>query len=322
MRAGFRPDIVGHAAFGQFTYKKVPFSELAADFSWDGERTFIRELRVRHQTGQLRADLFSAPNDFRLNLESTISPDAIRPLVPIEADEFLRDWQWQRPPAVRMTIRATDRNPASWQGDGTVVLGRTRFRGTWMNGANARIRIANGALSCEDLRVTRDEGTGSGSFTYDFKKHEVRVSNIRSSLYPADVIVWIDPKTWKTVAPYKFRRPPNVTANGVYQFHGGKNTHLEIKVDGAGGMDYVFLGKTLPFDRVSARLLFTNDRLQISDVRTDVLAGTLRGTADISLARTDPKTAATLSVSDINFPRLTESVLQLQNRTGPVAGHL
>ncbi len=317
---GFRPDIVGHAAFGQFTYKKVPFSELAADFSWDGERTFIRELRVRHQTGQLRADLFSAPNDFRLNLESTISPDAIRPLVPIEADEFLRDWQWQRPPAVRMTIRATDRNPASWQGDGTVVLGRTRFRGTWMNGANARIRIANGALSCEDLRVTRNEGTGSGSFTYDFKKHEVRVSNIRSSLYPADVIVWIDPKTWKTVAPYKFRRPPNVTANGVYQFHGGKNTHLEVKVDGAGGMDYVFLGKTLPFDRVSARLLFTNDRLQIGDVRTDVLAGTLRGTADISLARTDPKYRATLSVSDINFPRLTDLYYNYKTAQGLLRG--
>ena len=43
----FQPDVIGHAAFGQFTYKKMPFSELSADFSWDGERTFVRELRVR-----------------------------------------------------------------------------------------------------------------------------------------------------------------------------------------------------------------------------------------------------------------------------------
>src|SRR6476660_7801773 len=64
----FQPDIIGHAAFEQFTYKQVPFSELSADFSWDGERTLVRELRVRHETGQLRADLFDAPNDFRLNL--------------------------------------------------------------------------------------------------------------------------------------------------------------------------------------------------------------------------------------------------------------
>jgi AsmA-like C-terminal region len=316
----FQPDMIAHAAFGQFTYKKVPFSELSADFSWDGERTLIRELRVLHQTGQLRADLFDAPNDFRLNLESTISPEAVRPLVPAQANEFLREWQWQRSPTIRMAIRGTDRDPESCQGDGTVAMGRTRFRGTWMNGANVRIHFADGAVTCEDLHVTRDEGTGSGSFTYDFKKHEVRISNVRSSLYPAEVIFWIDPKTSKTVVPYKFRRPPNVVANGVYQFRGGKNTRLEIKVDGASGMDYVFLGKTLPFDRVSARLLFTNERLQISDVRADLLAGALRGNADISLARNDPRYRATLSVSEINFPRLTDLYFNYKTAQGLLRG--
>src|SRR6266567_4525810 len=160
----------------------------------------VHVLRVRHRTGQLRADLLDSPGDFRLNVESTLSPDAVRSVVPAEANEFLQEWQWQRSPTIRMTIRGTDRNPAVWRGEGTVALGRTRFRGQWMNAANARIRFADGAVICEDLHVTRDEGTGSGSFTYDFKKHEVRVSNIRSSLYPAEVIFWIDPKTWKTVA--------------------------------------------------------------------------------------------------------------------------
>jgi AsmA-like C-terminal region len=317
----FRPDMIGHVVFGQFTYKTVPFSELSADFSWDGERTLVRELRVRHQTGQLRADLFDAPNDFRLNLESTISPEAVRPLVSPETNEFLREWQWQRSPAIRMVIRGTDRNFGSWQGDGTVALGRTRFRGTWMNGANARIHFAEGALTCEDIHVTREEGSGSGSFTYDFKKHEVRISNIRSSLYPAEAIFWIDPQTWKTVVPYKFRRPPNVIANGVYQFRGGKNTRLEIKVDGAGGMDYLFLGKTLPFDHVSARLLFTNERLQISEIRADLLAGTLRGNADISLARNDPRYRATMSVSEINFPRLTDLYFNYKTAQGLLLGN-
>src|SRR5437762_826345 len=316
----FQPHMIGHAAFGQFTYKKAPFAELSADFSWDGERTLVRELRVRHQTGQLLADLFDAPNDFRLNLESTISPEAVRAVVPLQANEFLREWQWQRSPAIRMSIRVTNRDPASWQGDGTVTLGRTRFRGTWMNDANTRIHFAEGAVTCEDIHVTRDEGSGSGSFTYDFKKHEVRISNIRSSLYPAEVIFWIDPKTSKTVVPYKFRRPPNVVANGVYQFRGGKNTRLEIKVDGGSGMDYVFLGKPLPFDRVSARLLFTNERLQINDVRADLLAGTLRGDADISLARNDPRYRANLSIGEINFPRLTDLYFNYKTAQGLLRG--
>lgn len=189
-----------------------------------------------------------------------------------------------------------------------------------MNGANARLHFAEGALTCEDIHVTRDEGTGSGTFTYDFKKQEVRISNIRSSLYPAEAIFWIDPTTWKTVVPYKFRRPPNIVANGVYQFRGGKNTRLEIKVDGASGMDYLFLGKTLPFDHVSALLLFTHEGLQISDVRADVLAGTLRGNADISLARKDPPYRATISASEINFPSLTDLYFNYKTAQGLLNG--
>src|SRR5207249_10140901 len=50
----FRPDVIGHAAFGQFSYKTIPFSDLAAAFSWDGERTSVRDLRVRHKSGRLR----------------------------------------------------------------------------------------------------------------------------------------------------------------------------------------------------------------------------------------------------------------------------
>jgi hypothetical protein len=316
----FRPTIIGHVAFGQFTYKKVPFSDLTADFSWDGERTLVRDLRLRHQSGQVRADLFEAPADFRLNIESTIVPEPVRTIAPPELNEFLRQWEWQRPPAIRLAIRGQDHNPATWKGDGTLILGRTRFRGTWMNSADTKIHFADGALACEDLHVARNEGTGTGSFIYDFKKHEVRISSIKSSLNPAEVIFWIDPKVSNTVAPYKFRRPPSVTANGLYQFHGGKNTRLEIKVEGANGMDYVFLGKTLPFDRISARLLFTNDRLQITDLRGALLSGTVRGNADISLARNDPRYRANISVSEIYFPLLTDLYYNYKTALGLLNG--
>ena len=82
-----------------------------------------------------------------------------------------------------------------------------------------------------NIQVTRDEGTGSGSFTYDFKKHEVRISNVRSSLYPAEVIFWIDPKTSKTIVPYKFRRAPNssptvFTSSEAARTHGWRSRSM------------------------------------------------------------------------------------------------
>src|SRR6266571_2256326 len=137
----FRPQIIGHAAFGQFTYRGMPFSDFTADFSWDGERTFLRGVQIRNQTGQLGAELFDAPGDFRLNIESTMAPRAARALASPDLAEFLRQWDWQHSPTVRLAIRGPDRHPENWRGNGTVAFDRARFRGVWMNSATSRIHF-------------------------------------------------------------------------------------------------------------------------------------------------------------------------------------
>jgi hypothetical protein len=104
------------------------------------------------------------------------------------------------------------------------------------------------------------------------------------------------------------------------QFHGGKQTHLEITVDAPKGMNYFFLGKTLAVDRVSAKLLFTNDRLQLSEVRAALFSGALRGKADISLARNDQHYTADLAVDKIDFPRLTNLYFNFGSAQGRMGG--
>src|SRR5262249_57683674 len=56
----FQPHIIGHAAFGHFSYKTVPFSDLAADFSWAADRTFVRDLHVPHPTFHLSPRIFDS----------------------------------------------------------------------------------------------------------------------------------------------------------------------------------------------------------------------------------------------------------------------
>ena len=320
--AGEHPQIkiIGRASVERFAYKKVPLSDLHAEFSWDGERTWLRDIHVRHQSGDIHADVFEAPNDFRLNIDSSINPGALRSVSDAQLQEFLRDWEWTRSPVVHLVIAGPDRLPKHWHGDGTIALDRTRFRSIWMNSATAKIHFGDGAVTYDDLRVTRDEGVGTGSFTYDFAKHEVRISNIKSSLKPVDAVFWIDPDLWRTVAPYKFRQPPTVTANGVYQFAGGKNTRLEINVDAPSGMDYVFLGKTLPFDRIASQLIFTNDRLQIVDLHGGLFAGNVRGGADISLARGNPRFHANIAVNDVDFPHVTDLYYDYKTSHGALSG--
>jgi hypothetical protein len=312
--------IIGHASVDRIAYKNIPLSDLRAEFSWDGEHTWLRDIRLRHQTGEIHADILDAPNDFRFNIDSSINPGALRSVNDAKLQEFLRDWEWARSPSLHLVITGPDREPKHWRGDGTIALDRTRFRGVWMNNATAKVHFADGAVTYDDLHVTRDEGVGAGSFTYDFAKHEVRISNIKSTLKPVDAAFWIDPDLWKTVVPYKFHQQPTIVANGVYQFAGGKNTKLDINIEAPSGLDYVFLGKTLPFDKTSARLLFTDDRLQIVDLRAGLFGGNVRGGADISLAKGNPRFHANIAVNNVDFPHLTDLYWNYKTARGALNG--
>ena len=200
-----------------------------------------------------------------------------------------------------------------------MALQRTRFRGAWMNSANANVHLEKGALTFDDFRVTRDEGAGTGSFTYDFVKREVRLKEVKSTLRPTEAILWVEPKLLKDVAPYKFRQPPSIVANGVVHF-GAPNDHLELTVDAPAGMDYVFLGKTLPIDRVSGRLLFTDNRLQLDQIDGTLFTGTVRGSADISLAKGDPHYQADIVVDGVDFPRVADLYFKHETARGRLSG--
>ena len=311
--------LIGRAVVENFSYKTVPFLKLTADFSWDGERAMVRNLRLRHESGELTGDLLDAPDDFRLNMESAVDPVILRTFTSPELGKFLGEWEWRRPPTLRLSLHGPGRLPENWSGEGSIATQRTRFRGAWMNEASANVHLDKGALTLDNLRIVRDEGTGSGSFTYDFAKHEVHLKEVKSTLRPTDAILWIEPRYLKFVAPYKFRQPPNVVANGVLHFR-GPNDHLEIKIDAPAGMDYVFLGKTLPIDRVSGRLLFTDGRLQLGDLRGTLFSGEVKGTADISVERNDKSYHASLSLDGVDFPRLADLYFKYETAHGRLSG--
>ena len=321
--AGQRPKIklIGHVAADKVAYKNFQLSNCRAEFSWDGERTWLRDIHVRHQNGELRAEVFEAPDEFRLNVDGPVALGALRAFVSPELQEFLAEWEFSKEPVIQLAIRGKDRHPDNWQGDGSISLDRTRFRGQWMNSATTKVHFANGAVTYDNFRITRDEGIGTGSFTYDFAKHEVRVSNVKATVRPTEVAWWIDPDLPKNVAPYKFHQPPSITASGIYQFRGQKGTRLEINVDAPSGMDYVFLGKTLAFNKINSRLLFTDDRLQIIDLRGGLLAGNVRGNADISLAHGDQSYRANLVVEGVDFPRLTDLYWGYKTAHGQLSGN-
>ena len=81
-------ELVGKFAVEKFSWRAIDFEGATCDFAWDGARTMLRDIRLRHRSGQLNADLYDAPDDFRLNLDSSLVPSAFEPLLPEKARPF------------------------------------------------------------------------------------------------------------------------------------------------------------------------------------------------------------------------------------------
>ena len=317
----FELSAIGHISTGKFSIKSVAFEALSAGFSLDGGRWFVRRLRAIHSSGEVTADAIQLPGDFRLRLQSTLNPKVLLPLLPAKAVETLEDWDFPQPPDARWEVRGTSAsNPGDWDATGEVHLRHSVLRGVPLDSAVSKVLFKEGAFTCEDFKVERPEGSASGTFTYDFRKHEARLTGIKSALNTGEASAWIDPDLVQRVAPYRFKSPPNLSINGLVQFGAGKNTNLEILVDAPAGMDYVFLKRNLSASSISGRLLFTDDRLRIFDLDAAIFGGRLQGGADISLARKSQKYTAQITAQDIDFEQLTKLYFDYDGSRGMLDG--
>src|SRR5438046_8725692 len=99
----------------------------------------VRDIHVRHQSGELVGRLLDAPNDFRIDLASTIDANALRSLAPADIREFMNDWDWPHASNVHLRIRGPSAAVPTGKGDGTLQPERGRCRTIGFNSASANV---------------------------------------------------------------------------------------------------------------------------------------------------------------------------------------
>jgi hypothetical protein len=314
--------LMGHVEAAKFTYRTIVFENGTADFSWDGERWSVRDVHLARNGGEeLTGDVLRVPDEFRARLRSTINPKALRPLVNGKAAETLAQFEFSRPPEITLEAHGASPTLEALTVDGEISLQSASFRGVPADSVTATLKYENRVLSIAPFHVERREGGGDGSLYFDFRRDEVRLDKIRARVNPPEVAMWIDPRLVKDILPYRFpHQPPNLHIDGIVHTKRGKTTRLAIDVDAPAGMDYTFLRKNLSAPQVSAKLLFTSDRLKISDLSAALFGGSLKGSADISLQASRPGHSASLALENIDFAKLTKLYFDYEDSQGLLNG--
>lgn len=312
----------GKLAFDRFSFRSVPFQSMKAEFSRTGDSWMIANAEVTHRTGTLAGDVLHLPGDFRMRIHSALNPTALAPLFPARVQRALADWEFQTPPVVQASFSGPRPEFKDIQGSGEVWLGRTRLRGTFMNSASATFQVQDQAVDYKDVRIARDEGSGTGAFTYDFRNGEVRIHNAEANLYPAAVATWTNPALLRAIQPFRFSQPPKIRADGLVQFRNGGTKDLELRIEIPSSFSYEFAGLDIPFDSATARVSVKPDRIEMTGFDGRIGNGTwsMEYTAKLPLTRN--VNDARVQLSEVELPRLAKGIGYLRGYEGLLSGEL
>jgi hypothetical protein len=251
--------VLGKLNFDQFSFRNVNFQSMKAEFSKSGRSWMVMNAQVTHRSGTLSGDVLNRPGDFRMRINSALNPTELMPLCPPRFQHALTDWEFQTPPVIQATFSSATSEFSKLSGIGQIWLGKTKFRGALLNSASANFELRNDVARYDQVRVFRDEGTGTGRFNYDFGQDQLTIDEAETNLSPSAVGAWIDPSIGRVLQPFRFTDPPTIHVAGTVQLKRAAADVLRIRVDAQKPFAYQFDGWEIPFQQGSADLSLVGD---------------------------------------------------------------
>ena len=321
-------EVLGHVGVGNFSCNRVPFESLSTDVSWDGRRWAVRDFALRQEnggalTGNAQQDYNDAgKGEFRLDLTSSILPESIAPLLGPESRAKLAQMKFHDAPRISLNARGSAPGLDTLSASGELHLGHTAYRGVEARDADAAFRYNNRVLSIDSFDLHRAEGGAKGSLSCDFKSELWRIHDVKTTVHPAEVALWIDPDLVQDIKPYRFgKRPPSLLIDGdLDPRKGGTNTRLTVIAEAPGGMDYTFCKKDLHFGEMKGKLFFTDERLKLTDVRGELFGGTITADGDVSILKAKPDETATVRLAGVDFAKLSKLYFGFDDARGKLDG--
>ena len=321
-RPGFHGKLMGHIDSGRIGIKNTVFDGATADFSWDGDRWYVRDARIQHPSGNLSFKAMRTPEAFRFSIDSQLHPAAILPLLPPETRALVARLEFERSPRLQVEGISPSLNFDSVDLSGRLEVGAGSYRGVPVKSADVPFTFKGKVLTCRNFKVERTEGSGSGTLTYDCKDDVLNFEHVRTTLVPTDITSTFDRELTQTLSEYRFKKRPALLLEGAIDCRKGRmnRNNVSINVDAAAGMDYVFVRRNLPFTRVKGNVVILDDRIKLNRVEGALFDGIVRADMDISLLKAKGDYTARVRTENIDFPSVSKLYFSYDASTGKLTG--
>jgi len=269
----------------------------------------LRDLALNRPEGRaaLAYDLHLRTRDFRWRVESGVDAHVAAPVVDDALPPILGLFGWAAPPRVTGEVWGNWNPPK--QVDFALHLAATNFtfRGERFDSLTATLGKTNQFLTATEVRLTRGEQWLEAPWVrYDLTNRIVVLTNARMQMDPLLVARCIGPLVEETLRPYRFARPPAVTASGVVPAGGDlRNAAMTFEVTG-GPFSFWRFNST----NITAGVRWRGDFVSVTNLAGAFYGGRLSGGIDLEL---QPSGGATFHLqaqaSEFDLQRLLRDVL-------------
>ena len=313
---------IGKMNSERFAVQGIPFQSMRASFSRQGDAWMISNAEVTHRSGTLTGEVLRTPQEFRLRVQSALNPAAISPLLPKELRAMCAAWEFIAPPVIQLSLSGSSPRLEDVSGSGQAWLGRTRFRGVFLDSASASFRVGSGAVIAENVQVTRDEGIGTGSFTYDLLNHEISSIKAQAHINPSAVAAWLNPKLAVFTDAFRFNVPPSTTLESVSGPSRSADRAFSVKIHSPEPFSFRWGVLELPFDTGDSEFLVNPREVHLTQLEGRVGAGVCSGDASATFYGDNPKIDAELHFQNIDLAKLGHLTQWLKPYSGQLTGTL
>ncbi len=332
--------LIGRLAADDVRYGKHAAQRVETDFSWDGTRVFLDNLRLTRREGSLAGRILAEPEQVRYQVATNLPPEVWETVFEGEVlGEVLGDFSTRGGSRHEVRLKGWFARDGSrlWSAQGEAKGEKISFRGVPVHSASVKMTLGPDALDFYEgaaefdytnyaLRRARGgpvSGRGSmGRIRYDSATSSITVEKVRGEFWPAPVVRTFSVEVADHLERYGFHRPPKIAADGVVGLLREWNrTNLRVDAETAAGMDYEFAGKRLDLRGLGVKVRVLPTKTEVRELSFDAFDGPVRGFFDIAHGGGE-RLRGELDWTRLSLPRLSEVYGFEHKAKGYVTGRL
>lgn len=284
---GFPGEIIGEVRAERFVTRGTVFSGLDFGFSAEGERFYLRNLRLDHKTGVAFLNLKYEPalgdSSIQYQTEIKLDPLVFRPFFDEKGRKFIDAWNFGEISTIYIAASGQGEgwNPFTWSNRGEIDLRHFRLNGVDFQEMESDFETDGETQWFRNVALVREEGKIVAELAQNnVKAKQWEVKGVVSTVDPIEGARAFSPKLATALERYQHGSPPTVRLAGLLDARrdeevGDEPRRNELKISFAGGGDarYTFLGKALTLTAPIGEVIVEGSRVHLTSLQAGVFGG-------------------------------------------------